>query len=98
MDADTLRAFHRSIRPLGRGWDAIVGDRESADEALSGTEGELTAGLLSWFLGCTMVYGALFGTGFLLYGQLVLGAVALVVAVAAGWGVFRILPRVGFLT
>ena len=98
VDADTLRAFHGSIRPLGRGWDAVVGDGESADEAPSGAEGELTAGLLSWFLGCTMVYGALFGTGFLLYGQLVPGALGLIVATVAGWGVFRILPRVGFLT
>ena len=39
VDADTLRAFHRSIRPLGRGWEAIVGDGKSADEAPSGDGG-----------------------------------------------------------
>jgi Na+/proline symporter len=98
VDADTLRAFYRDIRPLGRGWDAVVGDGGDLGESEGKGNGELTAGLLAWFLGCTMVYGALFGTGFLLYGQVAPGVLALIVAVASGWGVFRTLPRVGFLS
>jgi len=98
VDADTLRAFYRDIRPLGRGWDAVVGDGADLGESDAKGNGELTAGLLAWFLGCTMVYGALFGTGFLLYGQVAPGVMALIVAVASGWGVFRTLPRVGFLS
>ena len=68
------------------------GDRES------GLGGEFAAGLLSWFLGCVMVYAALFGTGFLLYGNTALGLIGLFVAAGAGWGVLKLLPRVGFLT
>ena len=98
VDADTLRAFSRDIRPLGRGWDAVVGDGGDLGESEGKGNGELTAGLLAWFLGCTMVYGALFGTGFLLYGQVAPGVMALIVAAASGWGVFRTLPRVGFLS
>jgi len=98
VDADTLRAFYRDIRPLGRGWDAVVGDGGDLGESDAKGNGELTAGVLAWFLGCTMVYGALFGTGFLLYGQVVPGVLTLIVAAASGWGVFRTLPRVGFLS
>ena len=98
VDTETLQAFYRDIRPLGRGWDAVVGDASASERTDAQGDGELAAGLLSWFLGCTMVYGALFGTGFLLYGELASGAFGLIVAVSAGWGVFKLLPRVGFLT
>ena len=45
-----------------------------------------------------MVYAALFGTGFLLYGNMVWGLAGLILAAVAGWGVLKLLPRVGFLT
>ena len=51
-----------------------------------------------WFLGCALVYSALFGTGFLLYGQTMTGIFNMVVAAVSGWGLFRVLPRVGFLS
>ena len=106
VDDKTLRDFHAKIRPLGRGWDVIVprtGDPQrdgsgALESGENGSDGELTAGLLAWFLGCLMVYGALFGTGFLLYGNVALGMAALIVAAGAGWGVLKLLPRVGFLT
>ena len=60
--------------------------------------GEFAAGLLSWFLGCVMVYAALFGTGFLLYGNIAWGVTGLVLAAMAGRGVLKLLPKVGFLT
>jgi hypothetical protein len=45
-----------------------------------------------------MVYGVLFGTGFLLYGNVVWGLTALTVAAVAGRGVLKLLPKVGFLS
>ena len=44
-----------------------------------------------------MVYAALFGTGFLLYGNVAGGIIGLIVAAGAGWGVLKLLSRVGFL-
>jgi hypothetical protein len=41
------------------------------------------------------VYNALFGTGFLLFGNLALGLACLAVAFGAMAGIFRVLPRVG---
>ena len=110
VDTQTLRDFHAKIRPLGQGWDKVVlrtdgaarGASDESDsgqgESDSGSGGELAAGLLSWFLGCVMVYAALFGTGFLLYGDVAWGLISLIVAAIAGRGVLKLLPRVGFLT
>jgi hypothetical protein len=100
---ETLRDFHAKIKPLGRGWDAIVSRTDGAEPHGSGDResdsgGELAAGLLSWFLGCVMVYAALFGTGFLLYGNVAVGTISLIMAAGAGWGVLKLLPKVGFLT
>ena len=105
VDTEKLRDFHAKIQPLGKGWDAVVRrtDRSAQDgsgaaDSGDGPGGEFAAGLLSWFLGCVMVYAALFGTGYLLYGNVALGLIVLIVAVVAGWGVMKLLPRVGFLT
>ena len=101
VDTETLKDFHTRIQPLGKGWEAVVPrKREPAQDGDvdTGQGGELAAGLLSWFLGCVMVYAALFGTGFLLYGNMVWGLAGLTLAAVAGWSVLKLLPRVGFLT
>ena len=101
VDTETLKDFHTRIQPLGKGWEAVVprkrGPAQDGDVD-TGQDGELAAGLLSWFLGCVMVYAALFGTGFLLYGNMVWGLAGLILTAVAGWGVLKLLPRVGFLT
>jgi SSS family solute:Na+ symporter len=90
-DEATLRAFHAKIRPLGSGWRAVVGDQEQESAE------SISAPLLGWFLGCVLVYGALFGTGMLLYGRMAAGTVSLVVATAAAVGMFRLLPHIRFM-
>jgi Na+/proline symporter len=87
-DAATLQAFYDRIRPFNAGWKAAV--------RTGPTEGSFTAALLSWVLGCVVVYAALFGTGYFLYGEPMLGTVFMVVVVLAAAGVFRNLRKVGF--
>jgi hypothetical protein len=87
-DRATLQLFYDRIRPFNRGWKAAVQTTE--------TEGSFTAAVSSWFLGCVVVYAALFGTGYILYGRVALGATFLVVVVIAAAGIFRNLQRVGF--
>ncbi|UCC72532.1 MAG: Na+:solute symporter [Gemmatimonadota bacterium] len=87
-DKATLQAFYDRIRPFNRGWRRAV--------QTGPTEGSLTAALVCWFLGSLVVYAALFGTGFLLYGRASLAAACFVVVVLAGAGLFRKLPLVGF--
>ncbi len=89
-DAETLVSFHRRIRPMGPGW-------EGAGLGLSSAESEdnPSAAFLAWFLGCVTVYGAVLGTGYLLYGDTVLAVVCLAAAVAGAGALLRTLPRVG---
>jgi len=89
-DIGTLRRFHDLIQPLGPGWAG------AGIEASGENQGDsLSAAFLAWFLGCVVVYGALFGTGYALYGTPGLAAVCLAAAAAAALGLMRVLPRVG---
>jgi Na+/proline symporter len=87
-DRATLQAFYDRIRPFNIGWRAAV--------RTGPVEGSLAAAMLSWFFGCVVVYSALFGTGYFLYGNPMLGSLCLVFVVLAAMGIFRNLPRVGF--
>lgn len=88
---ETLRSFYQEIRPFGKGWRRILG---LGPEDPGPPAGGVAAGFLGWFLGVATVYGTLFGTGFLLYGNPAPGLACLGLAAAAGLGIFRLLPRV----
>ena len=89
-DRATLQTFYDKIHPFGRGWhNAVEIGRRDRDRSLA-------APLLCWFLGCVVVYGALFGTGYFLYGEAVAGAGCSVLVGLAAIMLFRTLPKVGF--
>ncbi|MGD2134996.1 MAG: Na+:solute symporter [Gemmatimonadales bacterium] len=88
-DRQTLQAFYDRIRPHGRGWARVVETKPD-----DGSD-SLTAAFLSWFLGVAAVYGALFGTGYALYGRALPAAACLLVAAAAAVGLMRTFRRVG---
>ena len=89
-EKETLQSFHSAIRPMGRGWDGAGIDTGSGDAQESPA-----AAFLAWFLGCVVVYGAVFGTGYALYGNVGISAVCLVVTAASAWWLLKVLPRVG---
>ena len=90
-DSETLQGFYDRIRPMGRGWRRVVdvGDGPRGAESI-------TAAFLAWFLGCVLVYAALFGTGYLLYGRGVAAVAALAISAGAGIWLFRLLPKLGY--
>ncbi len=90
VDSETLRRFHELIQPLGPGWRG-AGLQTESDPA----EDSLSAAFLAWFLGCTVVYGALFGTGYALYARWPLAALCLLATAGAAMGLARVFPRVG---
>ena len=90
VDRATLQTFYDRIRPMGPGWkSAVTTQPPKAGESV-------TAAFLCWFLGCVVIYSALFGTGYVLYGKLLPGIACVVAAGVAAVGLFRTLPRVGF--
>ncbi len=89
--SSTLQRFYDKIRPMGKGWRRVVDVGDGPKDADS-----ITAAFLAWFLGCVLVYAALFGTGYLLYGQLAAAVFALAISAGAGVWLFRLLPRLGY--
>jgi Na+/proline symporter len=69
-DERVLREFVRKIQPGGAGWQPVV-DRAAADGETLGTGAgsDVPLGLLCMLLGCVAVYGALFATGYFIYGK-----------------------------
>jgi Na+/proline symporter len=89
-DLVTLQSFYDRIRPFGRGWEKVVRVEGPGDG------GSVAAAFACWLLGCAVVYAALFGTGYMLYGRAGQGVLFLGASALAAVGLFRTLPRVGF--
>ena len=87
----TLRRFYRLTQPGGPGWRKVVEEAAADGDSLTpvAVAWNVPQGILCMVLGCASVYGALFGVGYLLYGEMLSGIVALVVAVASGIALSR---------
>jgi hypothetical protein len=85
-DRATLERFYALVRPAGPGWDPV---RRSSGAAPS--PDSLAHALVGWVCGCAFVYSALFGTGSLLYGRTPQFVFWLVVFVASGAGMLKVL-------
>jgi Na+/proline symporter len=87
-DASVLRAFYLKARPSGPGWTAIRAECPEADRP-----DPLSAAFICWFAGIALVYGALFGSGHLVFGHTVPGIVGVVAALAGVVVLLKYLPR-----
>jgi SSS family solute:Na+ symporter len=81
---ETLRAFYRCVRPHGPGWKPI------ADAVgLPPASPSLMRELLNAFLGCVLVYAALFGVGELLLRSAAVGIGLLFISALAAYAIAR---------
>jgi Na+/proline symporter len=87
-DHATLLSFYRKVRPAGPGWRAI-----RAEAGVVASPDSLPQAFLAWTCGIFMVYGALFGTGSLLYGRTGIAAFWIVVGVIGTTGLLRLWPK-----
>ncbi|MBU2501548.1 Na+:solute symporter [bacterium] len=87
VDRATLAGFVRRIRPAGPGWRDLGRGEGSPDQ--------LPLALLSWSLGCTAVYAALFATGNLLFGRMGTGLGLGAIACVAGGFLVRLMKKRG---
>ncbi len=76
-DRATLLSFYRLVRPAGPGWTSV-----RAESGVAAAPDSLPLALVGWMLGLAFVYGALFGTGSLLFGH---------TGPAIAWGVLALL-------
>lgn len=92
-DEETLRSFYSKIRPGGRGWTRVAA-AVGADAAEDGSDFPLA--VLGMVLGAGMIYGALFATGYTIYGQTGPAVVVGLLAAACAFGLVRIWPNIRF--
>ena len=92
---ETLTVFYRRVRPEGPGWNRVA---TIAGFAGAHAEGRLAIQFFNWFLGCALIYGALFGIGKLIFKEWLTALVYLAVAVSAGLLISWNLSRVGWKT
>jgi solute:Na+ symporter, SSS family len=86
-----LIEFYRKSRPDVRGWKPVA----RLVPELAATR-DLGRNLVSWILGCGMVYAALFGTGWLILGPRPLGAMLLAVSAVCALLLHQMVARGGW--
>ena len=88
---EVLEAFCAKIRAGGPGWRKIEAGSTCAKAAGSW---DVPTGLLCMMTGCLAVWTALFGVGYLLYGQRLLGGALVAVSVAATVVLMRLVGKI----
>ncbi|PIQ09456.1 MAG: sodium:proline symporter [Ignavibacteriales bacterium CG18_big_fil_WC_8_21_14_2_50_31_20] len=89
-DEKTLFAFYRKVHPGGIGWKMI-------SDKLPDVKSDSGFGLmfLNWFLGVILIYASLFGIGKLLFGDYLLAATFILLAIISGATIYRNLGKQG---
>jgi SSS family transporter len=91
VDKNTLLNFYKMIKPHAAGWKPVLQPALEAGRIQSSeiTTGKLPLELACMFAGCFLVYGSLFGIGFLVYGQIGKAMIGFVLAAIAGWILYK---------
>jgi Na+/proline symporter len=85
---EVLQNYYNKIRPMGRGWKKIV-DTSHAQPNFS-----LTHALMAVFFGMASVYGALFSTGYYIYGKYEPAVALTIISAFSIFAVLRLLPQI----
>jgi solute:Na+ symporter, SSS family len=85
-------SFYKMIRPHAMGWQPVVqqGIKDGIITNEHSRTGRLATEILMMILGCAGIYALLFGTGYLIYGQMMNALMALLVAIFAAFGLKRL--------
>ena len=87
-DDGTLFRFYSIVHPGGPGWERVREKARALGLDLEGnidSKWDMPSAILKVFLGLFLIYGALFATGFWLYGNIVPAIITTAVAVVAGF-------------
>src|SRR5438552_2968303 len=85
---DTLVKFYRKVRPQITGWQPVA--KLAGDEPVTR---DLGRNLLSWLLGCILIYAALFCIGEFCFGRYRAGFVLAIVTAMCALAISRLMPR-----
>ena len=85
---ETLIKFYTKVRPQITGWQPVA--KLAGDVPVTN---DLGRNLLSWILGCVLIYSALFSIGKLCFGFYTEGLLLAVLAIASALAISRLMPK-----
>ena len=74
----TLLDFYKKTQPGGPGWKKIFSENK---ENLVKKDWNVPSGILATILGCFTIYGALFGTGYWIYGKYLKASILTIIVI-----------------
>lgn len=97
-DQHTLIEFCRKVRPGGPGWAKIEAIARAAGVTVESDPGSwnVPVGILCMLVGCLMIWTALFGVGYLLYGRLLFGYVMMGISAVSVWALALLMRKLRF--
>lgn len=84
-DDEVLLAFYKKVRPASHGWKKLLAKYPDVKEEF----GQLPMEIGLMLIASIMVYAALFGVGFWIYGEVLPAIIASAIAIAGGVLVFK---------
>ncbi len=88
---ETLLSFYRKVHPGGTGWAKVARDLPE----VQGDTGFKRL-FMNWILGCVLVMLSLFGTGKIIFGDHLTGALFFLLAFIAAWLIYNNLSKAGW--
>jgi SSS family solute:Na+ symporter len=97
-DTKTLNEFYRVTQPGGPGWDQVIEDAKSAgiDLITEKRAWNIPTGILCMVAGSVAIYGALFSTGYFIYGEYTNGLILLTVTISAFFILRKLMKKLMF--
>jgi Na+/proline symporter len=92
---EVLSKFYTTVRPHAIGWNTWL-KRTNTIPVKHGGEGGLGLEIFSMVLGCLLVYGYLFGLGYLIYGDTAAMALWFSIAFGSSFALYKIWPKLSF--
>lgn len=89
-DSKTLASFYNTITPYGKGWNAFKKIASEENIQLKTTTDVFTIDFASMLLGILCIYTALFGTGYLIYGNMASAALLLGISAISAFFIFKL--------
>jgi len=80
-EINTLKKFYAKIQPSGSGWQPVISLMDKSELSLKKTT--LSQEILMMFLGCILIYAAMFSIGHLLYGNWLAFGLALLIGLVS---------------
>ena len=84
-DERVLFDFYKKTQPGGPGWKIILQSAERQQQTIKTDTGQwsVPSGILAMLVGCILIYGVLFATGYWIYGEYMKALVLTIVSIAA---------------